>query len=332
MPEPTTLPDNPTSEQLEAATNETMADVLDSPQSRASAGSIELAKPEAPASSEPGGTPATPAPSPQGGQVDFTDDEKAFLAELRTIKEVSGTPFKSVPDLVKAHKELQSTYTREHEFLTQGKPIEHLVRKAIENPAYRQFLEEVTPMFDNPQLAAAYAGQAPGQADVPPDPRAYDMYDPESYAKFQQEQAAYLQRKVDGTLNARLSQSESRQRLEMEKQQLKAAFPDANPDEIVTRLQERSKKGWSITDGYKVLEFDNIASKALEQARKEVAKQLETAKATGTPAAGGGAREEVKLADIIDHINRYGGDSARKKFGDRNFSEALHATAEMQLS
>ena len=326
------LPDNPSEAELEQATNLAFADSLDSPQSRAISpdASTEATK-EPPAPGSPA-APITPqAGSSTQGQVDWSDEEKALLTELRAMKEITGTPFKSPGELVKSYKELQSTWTKDREALTRIKPYEQYVSKASTNPDYARFLEQATQMFDNPQLAAPYLGPQ-GQADAPPDPRNYDMYDAEQYQQYQTDLTNFQARQVDERLNARFAQSDAKARLESEKTELKRIFPDCDPDNVIERIRERAKKGWSLIDGYKVLEYDQMETKAMAKARSETNQKLQEAGQTQTPAPSAANREQISFEDIITHINKYGPEAARKKFGDKNYGEAIRVSAEMAMS
>lgn len=336
MPNEPTLPDNPTEADLEAATNATMGDYLDSPLTRANAPDPQPdATPAAPQGTpQPGSgaepTPPTPTPS-TAGQGEFSDEEKSLLNELRALKEMSGTPFKTPADLVKAYKELQRQWTGDHDFVTRAKPLEHLVTKANQNPAYLQFLEQATQFFDNPQLAAPYAGQA-GGVDAPPDPRAYNLYDAEDYARFNQDNANYMARNVDSRINARFSQTEAKARLDSQKADLVRQFPGVNADEVIARIQERAKQGWSITDGYKVIEWENMKARALEEARGELNKQLAEAGRTGTPTPSAASQKAITFNEIVEYFNKYGSEATIKKFGERNYNDALRIGAEVMMS
>jgi len=316
---------------LEKLTNETMGDVLGGPQARQNSSS------DAGQSSEGEDTQGTAAENnttlpPQKSQVALSDDEKTLLTELRALQEMSGTPYKSPADLVKGYKELHSTWTKEHEFVNRVKPHEQLVNDMLTDPNFAQFIQEATTMFRNPQLAASYSSAAHGQVDAPPDPRNFDMYDPDQKLDYDKAQADYINRQLDSRINARFGQSEAKLRLENEKAQLKTLFPDTDPDDIVKRITERSKKGWNLVDGYKVLEFDNIEAKAREKARVELTSKFENAQRTGSPLSAGGSQQQVQLGDILDHITKHGSDSARKKFGDKNLERAISDSAAMQLA
>ena len=303
---------------LEKATNEMYGQDF-VPQSQPSPS--EAQSPDA-VETEPAPELETAAPEAKGGQADLTDEEKGLLNELRAMKEITGTPFKTLSDLVKAYKELQSTYTKEHEFVTKAKPVEQLVSSAIADPNLAQYLAQAKMLYDNPQLASAYVGQG-GRVDTPPDPRSYNMFDEADLGRYQKDLSDYNARAVDARINARLAGIESQTRLEKMKSELKQVYGEANPDEVLSWIQSKGNN-WNLVDAYKVKEFDNIETRAMEKARKELTTKLEQAnRGTQPQATTSGAKQTVKIDDILTYISKYGGEAAKKKYGPQNFEKAM---------
>ena len=314
--------DNQTTEKsLEELTNEAFSqegipqlnEVRQSPQSDA---------PE----EEPASVEGTPAQTQSGQVSDISEDERKFLEEIRALKEISGTPFKSPADLVKSYKEVQSQWTKDHEFVTKVKPYEQLLNDVTTDANFANFLQQAAVLYKNPQLASAYINPS-GNLNSPPDPRSYNMFDDADLQRYQKDQADYMARQLDARLNARFSTIEQQTRIEKAKAELKGAFPDVNPDEVLDWVQKKGTN-WSLVDAYKIREFDNIKTKALEEARKELNQKLETAGKTTTPTTSASPKGGVKVEDILSHIARYGGDSARKKFGEKNFNDALRMSTD----
>lgn len=325
MPEPIApapADNQPKEQTLEELTNEVYGQE-GVPQLNTVRESQESVTPEAePASAE--GTPVVADPTPAvSGQV--SPDDLKLLEDIRAISEVSGTPFKSVPDLIKAHKELQSQWTKDHDVVTRVKPYEQLLSD-MNDPNFANFLQQAAVLYKNPSLAASYINPT-GQINTPPDPRSYNMFEDQDLQRYQKDQTDYMNRQLDSRINARFAASEGQTKTDKMKSDLRTAFPESNPDDLLQWVGKRGND-WSLIDAYKIREFDNIKTKAMEDARKELNQKMETATRTTTPAPSASPKGNVKVEDIISHISRYGGDSARKKFGDKNYLEALRDSAD----
>lgn len=319
MEQPTTpvAADNQTTEtDLEKLTNETYGQE-GIPQLGESAGKSpdEVVPDVEPA--PPDETPAAPT-DPKGGQV--SEEEQSLLNELRALKEMSGTPFKTPLDLVKSYKDLQSQWTKDHEFVTKVKPFEQLLGD-MSDPNFANFIQQSAVLYKNPHLASAYVNPQ-GQMNTPPDPRSYNMFEDTDKARYDKDLSDYFSRTIDSRMNARFASSEQQTKLDKMRGELKAAFPDSNSPELEKWVSSRAND-WSLIDAYKIREFDNLKSKSMEEARKELTHKLETASRTTTPTPTASAKGSFKVEDIIEFIGRYGGDAAKKKFGDKPYSDAL---------
>lgn len=252
-----------------------------------------------------------PAQMPPEGKIDD--------ALLKALEE---TPFKSVPDVVKGYKNILSESTK---FREKAKPFEQLIDEASVDRNLGNYIQQAVMLYKNPQLAAAYATPG-GSVASPPDPRNYDMFNPEQVQKYQTDLQGYMARELDGRLNARLSDMEQRQTLEKMKFEFKQAYPSADPESVLKWYREKGP--WSLTDVYKAMNYDNLKSEALNEARREITKQMESARTTKTPAGASTSSEPVKIQDVLDYVTRYGEKATRKKFGDTKYLEALRVDAE----
>lgn len=300
----------PSMAELKEATNMAMADEVPyaiTPEPEA--------KPDAPKADEPVLELETATPPP-------TESKATLPPELQDA--FKDTPFtgedlvKNVSDAVKSWKSTSSEYTKLREKV---KPYEQLLDEVSRDQNLANFLRQAEMLYRNPQLASAYATPQ-GNVDAPPDPRQYDMYDANQYQAYQQALTDYNARFVDSRLNARLSQIEQQQKINDEKAKLQQAFPDVNPDEVLNRIRAKGTN-WTAVDAYKALEYDNLKSKMLEEARKELTNKLETANKTTSPTPTGATKSTIKVADVIAYINKHGGESAKKKFGLEIFNKAL---------
>lgn len=258
------------------------------------------------------------APVEPEGQADYSA-LKPFLDE---------TPYKgddvveSVKKMVEGYKNIQGQYTKTNERV---KRYEQLLQDVEGDPALAQFIEQARTLYRNPQLAQAYQGG--GQQDAMPDPRSYDLSTYEGYEKFYSDMNNYQARQLDSRLNARFGQIEAQRMIDGQKNQLKQFFPDANPEDVVEQVQKKAGS-WTLTDAYKALDYDNLKSRAMEEARKELTKQLENAGKSGTPSATSQSKGKVSVDDVLGHINRYGSEAARKKYGDKAYYEVLQSSSE----
>lgn len=271
---------------------------------------------------------AEPSPEPEP-PVAVAPPEPKGQAQPDPLKSLfDDTPYKgddvmeSARKLVEGYKNIQSEYSKQRDKV---KPYEQLLDDVAKDSGLANFIEQARMLYRNPQLASAYATQT-GHVDAPPDPRTFDMYDPTQYEAYQKALSDYNARQLDGRINARFSQIEQQQRIEKMKSELKLSFPDANPDDVLAKVQQKGT-AWNLVDAYKALDYDNLKSKALDEARKEIKKQLETAKTSGTPTPSAAPKTAVNIEDIVNHIAKFGGVSAEKKFGKKAVTDAMRESS-----
>lgn len=302
---------------LEADTNAEQGWRVDEPEKEST--TTELAIEVEPAkASEPTPSaekPAEPTPEKPVGQVDKTANLKKIFDE---------TPYKaedieeSAKKMVEGYKNMESVYTKVN---TKIKAIEPIVDAANSDPNFKQFLEQAYTLYKNPQMAQAYLNP---QAEAPPNPQQYDMYTPEGYAKFQQDWSNYNQRQLDQRLNARLAEGEQRVRLETQKGEFARRYPNVtDPDSILKEIQTQAPNLNPYEVAYKVREFDNIASKALETARKELSTKMETAQTTKTPQATSSPSSKPAINDVLNHVAKYGQAASEKRYGKEAVQQAI---------
>ena len=296
----------PTEAELEQMTNEEEGWERQPEQGAPTEPTGELPTNETPVTAEPPKVePETPA---QSQSVSITDD---------ILKSLEETPFKSVPDVVKAYKNLQSEFTKERETV---KPHKQLIDRINSDVNFRQFLAQAEQLYSNPQLAQSYL--QPQQATGEPNPMNYDLYTPEGMAKFQQDTLAYAQKAAFETVNQRMSGWEQQQAIEREKLAFRQKYSDVDPDDVLNFVQERQGK-WSLEDAYKIKNYDNLKQQAYEQAKKEIiAKSQEASK--NTPAnTGQASTPSVSPSEMMQFIQRYGVESANKKWGSGKVRDAI---------
>lgn len=261
-------------------------------------------------------TSNAPTPQvPQSGQAPNLPED--------VLKALEETPYKSIPDVVKGYKEIQKAFNETREKV---KPHQQLIDEVSADPKFAEFIQQAQMLYKNPQLAQAYQG-AP-QVDAVPDPRAYDMTTVEGYGQYMNDLSNYQQRQFDARINARLSQIEQTRQLDQQKYAFKEAFPDVDPEEAIQKIQAKTKQGWSMADAWKAMDYDNLKSKALEEARKELTKKLETAGQTATPSSASPSKPQAGLEDVVNYTRKYGSVAARKRYGDKTFMDALNASSQ----
>lgn len=308
--ETTGQPTEPTQADLEQAAAEFMGEPPQEPVAATS-------EPPAPATKEPDeGAPSEP--SDPFSELREALKDTPYYQEGGDIKE-------SVAKLKNGYKELQGEYTRTKERV---KPFEQLVQKLSTNHQLRQTLEQVLPYLENPAMLQAYTHVGPnGQLLSRPDPLAYgDLYDPQVRAKYDQDVAAYEQRMLDERLNTRLSSYEQQQKLELQKLEFKKAFPEIDPEVVLSRAQSELAGQNPLVLAHKALNYDNLYSQALEKARKELSQKLEEAGKNKTPAASA-PTQPVNVGDILKAIETLGSERAVEKYGQKRVNEALRETA-----
>lgn len=308
---------------LEKLTNETYSEEYGGLNARTGEGSQTQEVSPEPESAPEVQVPATPEPTPESKAETPVGLKEAF----------TDTPFqgddivKSVQDAVKSWKSTTSEYDK---LRSKVKPYEQFLDAMSSDAGLRNFLQQAETLYRNPNMLNAYVTPQ-GSVDTRPNPTHYNVTGQDGMMYFDQERydkdlSDFLSRQVDSRINSRLSQMEQKNEQEKMTMELKQAFPEANADEVWERVKARGNS-WRLVDAYKALEFDNIRSKALDEARKELTKKIETANSNATPTPTASSKTSVSLNDILTHVNKYGGESARKKFGDKNYQEALRESA-----
>lgn len=280
------------------------------------------------------GEPA-PAQAEETKGDGLTPEERAILGEIRTIKEVAGTPFKGgVKDIVDAWKNA----TRKIQELSEAhKPVEPYVARLQNDPKFKVAVDNLIAMIENPQLAEAYAAQHLGQgANVRPDPAQYDLYDPNQRTQYDQAVAAYEQRMIQSTINARLGSIEQERLLQQRKWEFKQQYPDVDPDSVLQDAPKLSSVN-PLVNAHKALAYDalvekhkaelaNLRSSIEQEVRKEYEGKIRTAAQTTTPSSTAPPQVKVSLSDILTHVTRYGSESAAKKYGADKVEAAIQET------
>lgn len=266
------------------------------------------------------------------GQVESTPESQTVAPEAPkqevgksvgipddVLKVLEETPFKSVPDVVKAYKNSQSEYTKLHEKV---KPFEQLLNDASTDVQFRQFIEQATQLYRNPSLAQAY--QQPQQTQTAGiNPANYDLYTPEGQAAYQQAVMEHAQKAAFETVNQRMAGWEQQQQLERAKLEFRQKFPDVNPDDVIKFAQERANRPTPLEDIYKVMSYDQMKAKAYEEARKEVL--AKAGEATKNSPVSSQASEKVSAnpIDVMKYVQKNGLESANKKWGANEVTKAL---------
>lgn len=311
-----------TSENLEALTNQLEGDgEFDTPASEAAPETTEpVVEGEAeapPKEAEPESAPVKP--DGQAEEFTLSDDEKEFLKELRDAKELAETPFKKPADLVRGYKSLQKEFTHDRERIKQNRQFLDRIER---DPQFKQYVEQLQAMVDNPALAQAYAQKYQGE-DLVPDPLQYDLSDPEQHKKFLSDQTAWMQRNVNSVINSRLGQVEQQTRMKGLEAEFRAKFPEiADPTSLLDWAQENVPKLNPFEAAYRLREWDNLPSKIEAKVRKELATQLETASKQKTP-QGTTTKQETSATEILQYIGKYGPTAAYKRFGEANVEKVL---------
>ncbi len=311
---------------LEELTNQTFGEDFQTPQ-----GEVQT---EVEVESKPQEGTVVEGTAPKEATATPTDG-KAYPDELKNAFEE--TPFKgedvvkSVQDVVKSWKSSDAGYKK---LESQVKPLMHIIEKANQNPQLKAFLDQALQVFENPQLANAYVNQN-GQVDAVPDPHKYNVADPntgEVYwnkAEYDKDHANWVQRQVDSRISARMSQVEQNAKLEQHKYGFKQKYPDVqeDPDRLLADVSAEWNRLNPIEVAWKIKNYDNLQSQALEKARKELTNDIKKAE-QGTPQSASAPKQKVSVSDIITHINRYGSESAKKRFGGDAYKQALQSSAE----
>lgn len=305
------MPDNPSTEDLRKITNEQMTEDFGGLQARQS-------NPN-PQSQEPENLSPEPPPVPEAGEPPkFTDEELAFYKEMHGLKQVGDLPFKSANEFINGYKELQGRFSKDRE---RYKPYDYILDTADQDPRYREWLRQADTLYRNPQLAQSYVTPQ-AQVATPPDPGQFDRYTAEGEMQYQQKLMQYMETIADRKANERVYGIQQQLDLEKQKLGLKSVFPDENPDDIMRQIQARGNN-WTLADAAKALRYDQAETRAMDKARKELAKKLEEAGRSGTPQSPSSSPKIANLDDILSDINQYGSEYARKKYGVKKTNEAV---------
>ena len=232
------------------------------------------------------------------------------------ISSLAETPYKSIKDIVKGYKNLQSELTKKGE---KFKNFESVSDRLDSDANFKQFYEQALALYDNPQLAQAYANPQAGKASTP-DPREYDLYSDEGLQKYNQDLSDYQSRQLDERLNARFRTIDQRDSIERARLHLKESFPDAKAEEVEKFITEKNGR-WNLSDVYKIMAYDNLKENASVEARKNIQQKMEMA-SNASPATSASSSSAVNSEDVVRHIIKHGIDSARKKYGSRETMSA----------
>ena len=236
-------------------------------------------------------------------------------AESSVPEDLKDTPYKNWSEMVKGYKNLQGELTRTKE---KSKGMEKFADKYSSDSEFKQYMEQAIGMYENPQLAQAYLGTQTNQAV--PDPRNFDLYSDDGLTQYNTELGNYMARQLDTRINSRFKEMDYSRAREKSHSQLKEAFPEANADEVEKFINERSGK-WSLSDVYKVQNYENLKQNLSDKIRKDMTSKIETA-SKSTPISSGGITTGANAEDIVKYIVKHGSISAKKKYGGTQVSEA----------
>ena len=279
--------------------------------------------PEPEAATPPVETEVAPQPETpvaEGQSETLTDDEKALLTEIRSLKELEGLPYKSLPEFFKGYKNIQGEFTKVRE---KTKPFEAVLDRMSRDPQYANLVQQAQALLDNPQLLQAYQGQiAPG--DPRPNPTQFNVYEPEGFTQYEKALDSWTQRQLDARINARLGQVEQNARLDNFKREFKAKFPEA--EDADTLLQWASTVMTSFNPfeiAHKVKNWDNVQGQIESRVRKELTDTLKKASETKTPTGSPASKPQPTTTEILNHITRFGGEATKQRYGEKAMNEAL---------
>lgn len=260
---------------------------------------------------------------PAKGQAPSTLDElrealkdTPYYQEGRDVKEL-------VAELKKGYKELQGSHTK----LSQKvKPIEQLLDR-ISNPQIARTIEQILPYVENPSLLQAYVNPQGQVVTGEPNPANYDLLTPEGQAQFQRDTLAYARQAAQEDVKAFTSRWEQQKQLELQKLEFKKQFPDVDPDTVLQEAQSKLAYQNPLVTAWKALNYDNLKSQAMEEARKELGKKLEDAAVNKTPQASAPTKAP-NLNDILQYIASRGVEAAKKRYGSAKVDEAMRETVQ----
>jgi hypothetical protein len=262
--------------------------------------------------------PQTVAP-----EVPVTENKSVEVKVDDVISKVSKeTPYKTVEDLINGYKSSQSEVTK---FIEKVKPLEQLINDVHNDAGLRQFIDQAVQLYRNPSLAQQYA-QPQQQQGVGVNPANYDLYTPEGQMAYQQaveQQALEKAQKVAfETVNQRMSGWEQQQAIEKAKLEFSRENPEANVDDVLKFVQERNGK-WSLSDAYKIKNYDSLKAQAYEQAKKEILSKANEAGKNQTANTTNSTTPAVSPADIVQHVTKYGLAVANKRWGADKVKTAI---------
>lgn len=298
--------------QLEAATNQMFGWEGSSEEQPEPEATEEAVEGQAQEAQEPAPTEATESkePAKQDGGQSF-DSLKPFLDD---------TPFKGedvvkgVESLVKSYKSLQSEFTPLSQKM---KAYKDIIDRMEADPEYKQNMLLADQLITNPKMREAYQAQQMGR----PDPRQYDLYTPEGLDAYNKAEEDYLSRQLDSRINQRFMSLEQERIKERQISELRQAFPDTNPDEVMRFAQEKAR-ALGLSDFAKLQMWDSREAQLTERIRKEMTTKLQQAQEQKTPPASP-AKETLKANDVAKHLAKWGYESAAKKFGEENVLAVL---------
>ena len=278
-------------------------------------------------------------PAPEGEQSDVAEQpeeakpeepapDAAPVEQAEELPEwLKGTPYKKPEELAKGYKNLQAELTKRTEKI---KPFEQFLQLSSADPKFAQYLQNAMAMYQNPELAKAYQNPVVQR----PNPWNYEQ-SPEGQKQFDSDMEAYEQRKFNDLLNSRLSSIEQYNSDQLQRFQFQQKYQDADIQDIEQFMQSilndpSSANKYEIA--YKLKTYDQLKSQAMEEARKEVAKKMETAGKTGSPKAAANAQKtNATVENIIDYIMKYGDGAASKKFGAATVNKAIQEATNQAL-
>lgn len=261
-------------------------------------------------------------------EVPVTENKSAELKVDDVVSKVSKeTPYKTVEDLINGYKSSQSEVTK---FIEKVKPVEQLINDVTQDPQLRQFIDQAVQLYRNPSLAQQYV--QPQTSNVQGvNPANYDLYTPEGQYAYQQavEQMAEqkAQRIAFETVNQRMSGWEQQQAIEKAKLEFSRENPEANVDEVMKFVQERNGK-WSLSDAYKIANYDKVKSQAYEQAKKEILSKQQEAVKNSTQSSSSTDKPTITPTEMVSYVSKYGVESANKKWGVEKVRTAIRQFTE----
>lgn len=264
--------------------------------------------------------PTLPAPTGQAS-FDLSDDERGLLTELRALKEISGTPFKTPADLVKSYKSAVGELTKRTQ---EVKPYEQLIKLARENPQFATFASQAAQVFQNPSLLSAYMNPQGQTLSGTPDPRQYDLSTFEGLEKWQTDTLGYARRMAQEDVRTQLAQIEHQNRINEQRRDFKGKYKDTDPDEIQTWLMQEGPNLNPLEVAHRYRNYENLEAQMLEKARKELNEQVKTASKTKTPAAPAPTDSTaVNAEEVLEYLVKHTSEAAFKKFGQAVVVEVL---------